>query len=191
MINNLIEEIRKYGEDNDVPIMSIETIELIKNVIKENNVKSILEIGTAIGYSCINFATVVDRITSIERDKVRYTIAKENVKKSKLDNINLIFDDALDTVINDKFDMVIIDAAKSQNTKFFNKYKENLNDKGIIIVDNLSFHGFVGHSKEIKSKNLRQLVGKIERFLVFLDENTEFDIEIKEVGDRLAICKKK
>ncbi len=191
MINNLIEEIRIYGINNNVPIMSVETIDTIKNIIKKNNIKSILEIGTAIGYSTINFGTVVNSITSIERDDERFNIAKSNVEKSGLDSINLIHDDALNTIINDKYDMVIIDAAKSQNMRFFNKYKENLNDNGIIIIDNLSFHGYVGKSSEIKSRNLRQMVRKIEKFLVFLSENTEFDIEYIEVGDRLAVCKKK
>ena len=191
MINNLIEEIRVYGVDNNVPIMSKETIDNIIEIIKKNNIKSILEIGTAIGYSTINFALYVDNITSIERDDDRYSIAVSNVNKSKLSNINLIHDDALNTIINDKYDMVIIDAAKSQNRRFFEKYKSNLNDNGIIIVDNLSFHGYVGKSNEIKSRNLRQMVRKIEKFLVFLSENVEFDIEYLEVGDRLAICKKK
>ena len=99
MINNLIEEIRVYGINNNVPIMSIETIDTINNIIDENNTKSILEIGTAIAYSTINFALKVDKITSIERDDDRYSIAKSNVSKSKLNNIELIHDDALNTIV--------------------------------------------------------------------------------------------
>ena len=87
--------------------------------------------------------------------------------------------------------MVIIDAAKSQNMKFFNKFKENLSANGIIIIDNLSFHGYVGKSSEIKSRNLRQMVRKIEKFLDFLDNNEEFNVEYIEVGDRLGVCKRK
>ena len=75
--------------------------------------------------------------------------------------------------------------------RFFNKYKNNLNKNGIIIIDNLEFHGYVGRSSEIKSRNLRQMVRKIEKFLDFLDNNTEYDVEYIEVGDRLGICKKK
>ena len=166
----LIEEIRKYGNENNVPIMSIESIETINKIIDENNIKSILEIGTAIGYSTICFASNknIERIVSIERDDLRESIAISNVEKSGLKNIELIHDDALNTIIDEKFDLVIIDAAKSQNTKFFNKYKLNLNDNGIIIIDNLEFHGYVGKSKEIKSRNLRQMVRKIEKFLEFL-----------------------
>lgn len=191
-IRRIILEIEEYGKNNDVPIMSEETIKVIQNIIKENNIKSILEIGTAIGYSTICFASVgIDKITSIERDKVRFELAKNNVQKSELNNIELICDDAENVVINSKYDMVIIDAAKSQNMKFFNKYKENLNENGIIIIDNLSFHGYVGKSSEIKSRNLRQMVRKIEKFIDFLDNLEDFDVEYIEVGDRLGVCKKK
>ena len=192
-ILELIEEIRKYGVQNNVPIMSVETIETINKIIDENEIHSILEIGTAIAYSTINFASNknIERITSIERDDEREKIAVSNVKKSNLKNITLIHDDALNTEIKEKFDLVIIDAAKSQNTKFFNKYKNNLTENGIMIIDNLEFHGYVGKSKEIKSRNLRQMVRKIEKFLEFLDTQEEYNVEYIEVGDRLGVCKKK
>ena len=191
-VRRLIEEIREYGINNDVPIMSEDTIETIRGIIKENNVKTILEIGTAIGYSTICFAsTNIDKITSVERDKVRYEIAKSNREKSELNNIELICDDALNVNIDSKYDMVIIDAAKSQNRRFLDKFKNNIKDTGIIIIDNLDFHGYVGKSSEIKSRNLRQMVRKIEKFLEYLDNQDEFDVEYIEVGDRLGICKKK
>lgn len=191
-IRRLIDEIKKYGIDNEVPIMSEETINTISKIIKDNNIKSILEIGSAIGYSTICFASCnIDKITSIERDKVRFSIAENNVKRSELNNIELICDDALNVNISSKYDMVIIDAAKSQNMNFFNKFKDNLNENGIIIIDNLSFHGYVGKSSEIKSRNLRQMVRKIEKFLDYLDNQTEYSVEYIEVGDRLGICKKK
>lgn len=192
-VRELIEEIRIYGVNNDVPIMSKETIDVISNIITENNIHSILEIGTAIAYSTICFASVdgVSKITSIERDDIRYNIALSNAEKSNLKNINLIHDDALNTIISDKYDLLIIDAAKSQNTKFFEKYKNNLNPDGIIIIDNLEFHGYVGKSSTIKSRNLRQMVRKIENFISFLDNNSEYDVEYIEVGDKLGVCKKK
>ena len=192
-IRELIEEIREYGINNEVPIMSVESISEITKIIKNNNIHSILEIGTAIAYSTICFASIdgVNKVTSIERDKVRYQIAKSNVSKSELHNIELICDDALNTEINGIYDLIIIDAAKSQNMKFFNKYKNNLSERGIIIIDNLDFHGYVGRSNEIKSRNLRQMVRKIEKFLDFLDNLNDFEVKYIEVGDRLGICQKK
>ena len=191
-IRRLIEKIRDYGIKNDVPIMSEETISTIEKIIKENNIKTILEIGTAIGYSTICFAsTNIDKITSIERDKVRYEIAKKNVLESNLNNIELIFDDALNVNIDSIYDMLIIDGAKSQNRRFLDKFKNNIKDSGIIIIDNLDFHGYVGKSSEIKSRNLRQMVRKIEKFLDYLDNQDEFDVEYIEVGDRICVCKRR
>ena len=193
MINKVINEIKEYGILNEVPIMSEETIKEINKIIDENNIHSILEIGTAIGYSTICFASNknINKITSIERDKVRYSLAVNNVKTSKLDNIELILADALEVDIDGYYDLLIIDAAKSQNLKFFNKFKNNINKNGIIIIDNLDFHGYVGRSNEIKSRNLRQMVRKIEKFILFLDNNEEYDVKYIEVGDRLGVCKRK
>ena len=192
-ISKLIKEIEEYGIKNNVPIMSEDTIETIKNIITVNEFHTILEVGTAIGYSTICFASTpgVTNITSIERDPVRSAIAVNNVKESGLKNITLRHTDALEIELNDKFDLIIIDAAKSQNMKFFNKFKDNLNEDGIIIIDNLSFHGYVNQTERIKSKNLRQMVNKIRKFIDFLNNNEEFTVKYIEVGDTLGVCKRK
>ena len=172
---------------------SEDTIEVIKNIITVNEFHTILEIGTAIGYSTICFASTpgVTNITSIERDPIRSSIAYNNVKESRLKNITLRHTDALEIEIKDKFDLIIIDAAKSQNMKFFNKFKENLNEDGIIIIDNLSFHGYVNQETRIQSRNLRQMVNKIRKFIDFLNNNEEFTVKYIEVGDTLGVCKRK
>ena len=192
-ISKLIKEIEEYGIKNNVPIMSEDTIETIKNIITVNEFHTILEIGTAIGYSTICFASTpgVTNITSIERDPVRSAIAVNNVKESGLKNITLRHTDALEIELNDKFDLIIIDAAKSQNMKFFNKFKDNLNEDGIIIIDSLSFHGYVNQTERIKSRNLRQMVNKIRKFIDFLNNNEEFTVKYIEVGDTLGVCKRK
>lgn len=192
-ISKLIKEIEEYGIKNNVPIMSEDTIETIKNIITVNEFHTILEVGTAIGYSTICFASTpgVTNITSIERDPIRSAIAVNNVKESGLKNITLRHTDALEIELNDKYDLIIIDAAKSQNMKFFNKFKENLNEDGIIIIDNLSFHGYVNQDERIKSRNLRQMVNKIRKFLDFLNNNEEFTVKYIEVGDTLGVCKRK
>ena len=192
-ISKLIKEIEEYGTLKNVPIMSEDTIETIKNIITVNEFHTILEVGTAIGYSTICFASTpgVTNITSIERDPIRSAIAVNNVKKSELKNITLRHIDALEIELNDKFDLIIIDAAKSQNMKFFNKFKDNLNEDGIIIIDNLSFHGYVNQTERIKSRNLRQMVNKIRKFIDFLNNNEEFTVKYIEVGDTLGVCKRK
>ena len=93
MVSVLIKEMEEYAKVNNVPIMQIDTIDKIRDVILNNNISSILELGTAIAYSTICFASINEsiKITSIERDINRYNKALENVGTSKLKNIKLIF----------------------------------------------------------------------------------------------------
>lgn len=190
---NLIREMRTYAEKENVPIMQRDGINFLVEQIIKKDVKSILEIGTAIGYSTIIMAFIRDniKITSVERDEKRYLKAVKNVKKAHLeDRINLIFNDALEVNIKDKYDLIFIDAAKAQNIKFFEKFKDNLNEKGLIITDNMNFHGLTEKEEEIKSRNLRALVRKIKNYRKYLEENAEFKTEFLNIGDGIAISKR-
>ena len=189
-MDNLIKEMESYAEEKNIPIMQKKGIDFLCKIIEKGDINNILEIGTAIGYSAIKIANVNKdiNVTSIERDQDRYMEALKNIKKAKLDKrINVIFGDALDINLEDKYDLIFIDAAKSQYINFFNKFKENLNPNGIIITDNLSFHGLVEQKERIESRNLRQLVGKIRKYIDFLNDNKEFKTKFYKVGDGIAV----
>ncbi len=196
MVNDyasLIKEIEDYAEENDVPIMTKDGIIFLTDYIKKTNANKILEVGTAIGYSAIMMALANPNaeITTIERDEKRYLEAIKNVKKFHLqDRINLIYNDAFDVYFEEKFDLIFIDAAKAQNTKFFEKFEKNLNKSGTIITDNMNFHGLVGKDlKEIESRNLRALVRKVRDYKVFLEENEKYYTEFYNIGDGIAISR--
>lgn len=194
-MKELILEMEKYASLHNVPIIEKDSIALIMKYIKTNKIKNILEIGSAIGYSAILMASV-DKdvtVTTIERDETRYMECLKNVKKCGFEQkINVVFQDALEVNLsNVSYDMIFIDAAKAQSIKFFEKFKYFLKDNGVIITDNLKFHGNVGKSAEIESKNLRALVSKIEDYIEFLKENKEFDTKFYDVGDGLAVSVKK
>lgn len=189
-----MEELELYAKENKVPIMQKDGIIYLCNYIKENNIKNILEIGSAIGYSAIMMASVDNdiKITTIERDLDRYNIAKNNIKKYNKENqIDLIYGDATEVDINGNYDLIFIDAAKGKNTFFFNKFKNNLNKKGVIITDNLSFHGLVEDSSLIKTKNQRGIVNKIKSYIEFLNNNEEFITTYTKVGDTISISKRR
>ena len=183
-------EMENYAKENNVPIMEKEGIEFLENFIKENNSKSILEIGSAIGYSAIKMALIRDdiHITTIERDKERYDIAVNNINKFNLqDRINIINDDALDIELIDKYDLIFIDAAKSQYIKFFEKFEKNLNTNGVIVSDNLLFHGLVEDESKTNNRNTKQLVRKIRKYIEYLKDNPNYKTTFYELGDGVAI----
>ena len=189
-----MKELEEYAKINNIPIMQKDGILYLINYIKENNIKNILEIGSAIGYSSIMMASINSdiRITTIERDKDRYDLAVFNIKKYNLDKqINIIYGDAVDTDITGMYDLIFIDAAKGKNIFFFEKYKNNLVKGGTIITDNLSFHGLVEDNSLIRTKNQKGIVNKIKDFISFLDNNEEFATEYIPVGDKIAISKRR
>ena len=189
-----MEKLEIYAKENNIPIMQKDGILYLCNYIKENNIKSILEIGSAIGYSSIMMASIDKdiRVTTIEKDTDRYNIAVSNINEYNLNNqINIIQGDACDIDFTNKFDLIFIDAAKGKNTFFFNKFKDNLNKNGTIITDNLSFHGLVEDNTLIKTKNQRGIVNKIKSYIEFLDNNEEFTTTYTKVGDTIAISKRR
>ncbi len=188
-------EMEKYAEEENVPIIEKQSIAYIMKYIQDNNIKSILEIGSAIGYSTILMASAKTDVyvTTIERDEKRYMQCLKNVKECEMDKkINVVYQDALELNLPEdtKFDMIFIDAAKGQYTRFFEKYKYFLKDNGTIITDNIKFHGYVGHSDTIDSSNLKSLVQKIESYIDFLKNNTEFTTTFYDIGDGLSVSKK-
>ena len=186
--------LEEYASKNNIPIMMKDGIEFLLEYIRKNDIKSILEIGSAIGYSAIRMCLVDDniKVTTIERDVNRYNEAINNIKSFDLENrINIILDDAFNVELNDSYDLIFIDAAKSQYIKFFEKFKLNLNDNGVIVSDNLNFHGLT-HTplEEIESRNVKGLVRKLNDYIDFLTDNKEFNTKFYDIGDGISIsCK--
>ncbi len=185
--------IEEYAKENKIPIMMKDGIEFLTKYIKENNIKNILEIGSAIGYSAIKMALVDKsiKITTIERDINRFNEAVKNIKEFNLENqIEIINVDALEYTTEKEFDLIFIDAAKAQYIKFFEKYKNNLKQDGTIISDNLDFHGLVKNPCLTTNRNTIQLVKKINKYIEFLKDNKEFKTEFISLGDGIGISKR-
>ena len=190
----LVDTLEKNARERKIPIMEKEGIEFLTQYIKNHHIQTILEIGTAVGYSAIKMALVSKQIqiTTIERDPIRYEEAKKNIQMIGLqDQIHVICSDAFDVTTKDHFDLIFIDAAKSQYTKFFERFQAQLREKGTIITDNINFHGLT-HSKEpIESKNVRGIVRKLNEYIAFLKEHSEFDTTFYDIGDGIAVSVKK
>ena len=188
-----LDDIKLYAAKNSIPIMRDGGIDFICSYIKEHNIKRILEIGTAIGFSAIEFAGVAPdvTVTTIEMDIDRHIKAKQNIHDSGMDGrINAIHGDALKVELDQQFDLIFIDAAKGQYINFFEKYKSNLATDGVFVSDNLLFHGMVQDLTLTHNYSTIKLVKKIRKYIDFLKTNKEFVTEFFDYGDGVSISKR-
>lgn len=206
-VNNLLnlvfdeeeQRLRDYAHQNNVPIIYDDGLAFLEMIIRLHRPTRILEIGCAIGYSAIRMHRVSGaQITTIERNPQMAAIARKNFEALNLkEQIELIEMDALeafDVVKKNTYDMIFIDAAKAQYMNFFNMYTPLLNEGGIVVCDNMLFHGLVSDEKsyEHQSRSVRGLIRKLSNFHQNLLQNEDYTTSIFEIGDGMSIsvCKK-
>jgi predicted O-methyltransferase YrrM len=191
----MIKELKNHALEEKIPIMQDEGIDYLTTFIIKHQIETVLEIGTAVGYSsimmCLSNPKV--KVVTIERDEERYMEALKNIKEFNLeDRITPIYKDALDVKLKEKFDLIFLDGAKGQNINFMEHFENNLAEDGYFITDNINFHGYVDKSEdEIKSKNLRGLVRKIKAYKEYLKENEYYDTKFLNIGDGIAVTQRK
>ena len=187
--------IKQKALEEHIPIIMDDTLDVISKILKKNKPKNILEIGTAVGYSAMCFSEYLDekgQIDTIERDEERIKEARQNIKKVGVeDKINILEGDAVDILptLNKKYDMIFIDAAKGKYPFFLKESLRMLSEKGIIFADNILYKGYVfggynKHKQRTAVNNLREYVAKVT-------QDPSLDTQIIEVGDGLAITRKK
>ena len=185
--------IKEKALEEHIPIIMDDTLEVIQKILIENKPNKILEIGTAVGYSAICFSEFLDetgKIDTIERDADRVKQAKENIIKTEVqDKINIYEGDAVEILptLNEKYDIVFIDAAKGKYPFFLHEAIRMIKSKGIIIADNVLYKGYVlgdynKHKQRTAVRNLREYIKEVS-------ENPNLETEILEVGDGLAISR--
>ena len=190
-----LEKIKQKTLDEHIPIMMDDTLEVVDKILKEVKPKRILEIGTAVGYSAICFSEYLSEdgeIDTIERDEERIIEAKANIEKVGVSNkINIYSGDAVEILptLNNKYDVVFIDAAKGKYPFFLKEALRMLDTHGVILADNILYKGYVmsdynKHKQRTAVRNLREYIKEVT-------ENPDIETEILEVGDGLAVSRLK
>ena len=188
-----LEKIKQKALEEHIPIIMDDTLEVIEKQLKEKPPKRILEIGAAVGYSAMCFSEFLadgGKIDTIERDEERIKEAKINFKNVGVEEkIKLYEGDAVEILptLNEKYDMVFIDAAKGKYPFFLKEALRMINENGIIFADNILYKGYVmsdynKHKQRTAVRNLREYIKEVS-------ENPNLETEILEVGDGLAISR--
>lgn len=191
-------ELKAYAKENNVPIIFDEGLAFLETILCIKKPVRILEIGTAIAYSAIRMHKACGAlVTTIERNEKMYELAKQNVKKANLeDKIEIIFKDALEAfeeASKHTYDLIFIDAAKAQYTKFFDLYTPLLNSKGVVVCDNMLFHGLVSDEQSYanQTRAVRGLIRKLANFHNELLKNPDYHTSVFDIGDGMAVSVKK
>ena len=188
-----LEKIKQKALQEHIPIIMDDTLEVVDKILTEIKPRRILEIGTAVGYSAICFSEYLQqggKIDTIERDEERIVEARENIKKVEVqDKINIFAGDAVEILptLNEKYDVVFIDAAKGKYPFFLKEALRMINENGVILADNILYKGYVmsdynKHKQRTAVRNLREYIKEVT-------ENPNIETEILEVGDGLAVSK--
>lgn len=193
-----LKEMKDYAIENHVPILQDISLDLILLVLKLKKPNKILEVGTAIGYSAINFSKYLSgensHILTIEKSEEMYNKAVENISKVGLsEKITVVNADATEYLktLNEeeKYDVVFIDAAKGQYLVFLEHALRVIKSGGIIIADNVYFKGRVlsGYNEH----RHRTATNRLRKYLELVTEDTSLDTTVFNVGDGVAISIKK
>ena len=164
--------------------------EFLKIIIKIGNYKNILELGTYLGYSTLGMALATSgSILTIDKDDQFIEKAKSFWEKSnvshKIKFIQGTAIDEIDKLPRTSFDMIFVDADKTNNIKYYEKCKSLLTDNGILIFDNVLWKGKVSEETD-DSKAI-----KIKEFNSYVKSDNYFQISLISIGDGMMLCQKK
>lgn len=184
-----IQELEQYAKENYIPIARKDFVTFFKKMVIERNYHDILEIGSAIAYTSIQLAALPDvYVTTIEHNEKRYQQSLANIRNFHLeDKITILLDDAENVFLSLKYDVIFIDAAKTKNQLFFQKFCKNLKENGVIIIDNMRLDDF----KKYVSPKKAQFYDKVNEDLRnFLNQLMDYKVQYFDIGDGIAFIEK-
>lgn len=195
-----LENLNKCAIDEDVPVIRRQTQSLIKFLLSLHKPHTILEIGTAVGFSAILMATYGEdnlHIDTIENYEKRIVKARVNIEESGYqDRINLIEGDAQEIIEDllakgNEYDMIFVDAAKAQYINYLPVVKKLLRKGGLLLSDNVLFDGDIVQSRFAVRRRDRTIHARIREYLRVLSEDEDFVTTILPVADGMTMSVKK
>ncbi len=188
-------EIHDKAREEHVPIMKDDGMEFLLNLIQKNeNIRDILEIGTAVGYSSIQMAKIRwdNVIDTLEINPKMYEQALKNIEIENLqDRIHVHLMDGAEFETNKIYDLIFIDAAKSQYRRYLEHFMKNSRIGTVFVFDNLNFHGIVDDENLSHNRSTIQMVHKIKKFREHIIQDPRFETTFYNIGDGIAVSIRK
>ncbi len=190
----LLEEMEHFAEANHVPIIHPEVAKLLEVLTKIHKPQTILEVGTAIGYSAMILCSATDQgqLISIERRQDMIEKAQDYIQRAGLNNqIRILHGNAEEVLptIDQKFDMIFLDAAKGQYMEFLSSCIHLLQEGGVLISDNVLYKGMVA-SNEYVIRRKKTIVKRMRTYLDYIMDHPNLTSCLLPVGDGVAISYK-
>ena len=192
-----LNEIEKFALETQVPIIRRSMQSLLKFLLKFTKPKSILEVGTAIGFSALlmsEYAPGDCHITTIEKYEKRIPIAKENFRKAgREDRITLLEGDATEILreLEGTYDVIFMDAAKGQYIHFLPDVLRLLAPDGLLFSDNVLQDGDVLESRFAVTRRNRTIHSRMREYLTMLTHTPELTTSVIPIGDGVSLTMKK
>ena len=174
--------------------ISISQCHFLHLIIKISNIKKILEIGTFTGLSALTMSLAMPndgKLITLDKNEETNKVANEFFKMAKQEKkIEIINNKALDNLNafkkkNYKFDLVFIDADKENYINYYDISLDLINSNGLIVIDNVLWHGEV-----IDEKKIDNLTESIRKFNIYIKNDKRIENIIIPVGDGLSVCRK-
>ena len=191
-----LKEIEDFARENGVPIVQKETGVFLECMTSMKKPKKILELGTAVGFSSIlmyESAGVEPDIVTIERDEKMIEMAKVNLDRFNLrDKIKIEQGDCLEVLerLDDKFDLIFMDAGKGHYNHFLPHCLRLLKDDGIIVADNVLFRGMVASQELVKRRKIT-IVKRMRTYLDLVTQDESLITSVIPMGDGIAVTKRR
>jgi len=187
----LLKEMEVFAAENKIPILDWMSAEFLEQLVLVGKPKSVLEIGTAIGYSSIRIARKLRKkvsLDTIEKSKNNIRLAKEFIKRAKLtSSINILEGDALEIIpgLDKKYDLIFLDADKEDYEKLFHYSVMLLKKGGILFVDNLLWHGYAAAKSVPGShKKSTQIIREFNKMFM---NSSSLQSTILSIGDGIGL----
>ena len=191
-----LDALEKEAIAGEIPIIRKPLQSFFRFLLKYVKPKSILEVGTAIGFSAIlmsEYAPKDCKITTIEKYEKRIPVAKENFKKyGKEGQIELLEGDAADILkeLSGPYDLIFMDAAKGQYLAFMPDVLRLLAPGGLLLSDNVLQDGDVIESRFALERRKRTTHARMREYLYELKHLPGYETVILPVGDGITLTTK-